>query len=48
MLCSDSGIELIKRFEGFSNKVYKCAAGYKTIGYGHKLLLGESYDFIDK
>lgn len=29
------GIELIKRFEGFSAAPYLCPAGYLTIGYGH-------------
>jgi lysozyme len=26
---------LIKKFEGFRSKAYKCAGGYLTIGYGH-------------
>ena len=29
-----AGLELIKRFEGFESKPYKCAAGVPTIGYG--------------
>ncbi len=29
------GLDLIKRFEGFSPDVYTCPAGYPTIGYGH-------------
>jgi len=28
------GIELIKKFEGFSAKPYKCPAGIPTIAYG--------------
>ncbi len=28
-------IDLIKRFEGFRAKAYKCPAGRWTIGYGH-------------
>lgn len=32
---TQSGIDLIKRFEGFSAKVYICPAGYPTIGFGH-------------
>jgi lysozyme len=32
---SQNGIALIKRFEGYSAKIYICAAGYPTIGYGH-------------
>ena len=30
----DLAIELVKRFEGFSNKPYLCPAGIPTIGYG--------------
>lgn len=29
-----AGIDLIKRFEGFRSKPYKCPAGVPTIGYG--------------
>lgn len=32
---TERGIELIKKFEGFSPVVYLCPAGYLTIGYGH-------------
>ena len=32
---TQSGIDLIKRFEGFSAKVYICPSGYPTIGFGH-------------
>ena len=31
---SQGGIDLIKRFEGFRSKPYKCSAGVPTIGYG--------------
>ena len=31
---SNKGIELIKKFEGFRSKPYKCPAGVPTIGYG--------------
>lgn len=34
MLTSSAGVELIKRFEGFSSKPYICPAGVWTIGYG--------------
>ncbi len=30
-----NGLDLIKRFEGFSRTIYFCPAGYPTIGYGH-------------
>lgn len=32
---SQLGINLIKRYEGFSSKAYLCPAGVWTIGYGH-------------
>lgn len=35
MKTSDNGINLIKRFEGYRDKAYKCPAGVPTIGYGH-------------
>lgn len=34
-LTTQSGIALIKEFEGFSSKIYRCPAGLPTIGYGH-------------
>lgn len=37
------GLELIKRFEGFVPLEYTCAAGKRTIGYGHVLQPGESW-----
>ena len=42
------GLEIIKNFEGFSPRIYFCPAGYKTIGYGHKLLAGENFELISK
>jgi len=32
---TQNGVNLIKRFEGFSQPVYFCTAGYPTIGYAH-------------
>ena len=32
--CNQLGIDLIKKFEGFKAKPYKCPAGVNTIGYG--------------
>lgn len=43
MLASNQAIELIKKFEGLVQHVYKDAAGFKTIGYGHKLKPHESF-----
>ena len=35
MRVSDEGIRLIKHFEGYREKPYKCSAGYYTVGVGH-------------
>lgn len=32
---SDNGVNLIKGFEGYRDKAYRCPAGVWTIGYGH-------------
>jgi lysozyme len=32
--CGQSGLDLIKHFEGFQGKPYRCPAGVPTIGYG--------------
>lgn len=34
-MLDSSCVELVKEFEGFSAKAYKCPAGVWTIGYGH-------------
>ena len=41
-------INFIKKHEGFKDKVYKCPAGSKTIGHGHRLLPYENYKSITK
>ena len=38
---TEEGLNLIKRFEGFSSTIYICPAGYPTIGYGHVVLAHE-------
>ena len=38
---TEEGLNLIKRFEGFSPTIYICPAGYSTIGYGHVVLAHE-------
>lgn len=38
---TEEGLNLIKRFEGFSPNIYICPAGYPTIGYGHVVLAHE-------
>jgi lysozyme len=41
---TQNGLDLIKRFEGFSRTVYFCPAGYPTIGYGH--VVKDDEDFL--
>ncbi len=43
MQTSENGLQLIQTEEGFSAFPYKDIAGFDTIGYGHKMLPGESY-----
>ena len=45
---TQDGIDLIKRFEGFSSTVYICPAGYPTIGYGHLVRSGEFFSEISE
>lgn len=40
---TQNGLDLIKRFEGFSRTVYFCPAGYPTIGYGHVVKDNEDF-----
>ena len=44
MIISQKGLDLIKKFEGFSDKEYICPAGKATIGYGHAILASESFE----
>jgi lysozyme len=41
---TDDGLEIIMHHEGFVPEVYNCPAGIPTIGYGHVVLKGESFD----
>jgi lysozyme len=43
MQLSEAGLTLIKNSEGFRDQMYTDIAGFQTIGYGHRLLPGESY-----
>jgi hypothetical protein len=43
MQLSDSGLALIKNSEGLKTHTYNDVAGFPTIGYGHKLMAGESF-----
>lgn len=38
-----AGLNLIKAEEGFMPRMYKCAAGKDTIGYGHVILPSEPH-----
>jgi GH24 family phage-related lysozyme (muramidase) len=44
---SDSGLDVIRRFEGFSATPYRDAQGW-SIGFGHFILPGEKYTTITK
>jgi lysozyme len=46
MKISSKGLELIKKYEGFSPKKYLCSAGKSTIGYGHVILPYETYTIL--
>jgi len=43
MQLSSAGLALLKQFEGFRDAVYLDVAGLRTIGYGHRLLVTESF-----
>ncbi|MBT9167518.1 MAG: Lysozyme RrrD [Syntrophomonadaceae bacterium] len=40
---TQTGMNLIKHFEGFSPTPYICSGGYPTIGYGHVIRPHESF-----
>ena len=40
--------QFIKFFEGFRTKPYICSGGYNTIGFGHKILAHEKFDYISR
>jgi lysozyme len=41
------GLNLIKRFEGFSPTIYTCPGGWPTIGYGHVVVEAERDRFAN-
>lgn len=43
MQLSAVGLELVKRSEGFRNRIYRDVAGIPSIGYGHRVLPAESF-----
>lgn len=46
MQITQKGLELVKKYEGFSAIPYKCPTGYTTIGYGHRIKPGENFTSI--
>ncbi len=48
MKISENGVKLISGFEGFSAIAYICAAGKRTIGYGHVIKPNEQFSKISK
>jgi lysozyme len=45
---TDLALELLKVFEGFKPTVYADAAGFATVGYGHKLMTNERELYADR
>lgn len=43
MQLSEAGLRLIKQAEGFRAHAYLDVAGFPTIGYGHRVVAGESF-----
>lgn len=43
---SPAGVQLIARFEGFRGNVYTCPGGKPTIGFGHVIRPGETYEGV--
>jgi lysozyme len=43
MHLSGAGLELLKKAEGFRDRTYLDVAGFRTIGFGHRLLPSESF-----
>ncbi len=52
-MISKKSIDILKRHEGFRQKVYLCSAGKRTVGYGYNLdanplkILGTQIRFIE-
>jgi lysozyme len=43
MHLSGAGLELLKKAEGFRDRTYLDVAGFRTIGFGHRLLPSEAF-----
>jgi len=44
MIINDTGLDLIKKFEGFESRPYECPGGVMTIGYGHTIKDDEEFN----
>lgn len=42
-MITEKGLNLLKKFEGFSEKPYVCSGGKLTIGYGHVIKDNEQF-----
>jgi lysozyme len=43
MHLSSAGLDLLKKSEGFRDRIYADVAGFRTIGFGHRLAPSEAY-----
>ncbi|HXS75725.1 MAG TPA: lysozyme [Terracidiphilus sp.] len=43
MHLSPAGLDLLKKSEGFRDHIYSDVAGFRTIGFGHRLVQSETY-----
>lgn len=43
MHLSSAGLELLKKSEGLRERIYTDVAGFRTIGFGHRLTSAEEY-----
>ena len=43
MAFGSAGLSLLKKSEGFRNRIYRDTAGIPSIGYGHRVLPSESF-----
>jgi lysozyme len=43
MHLSSAGLDLLKKSEGFRDHIYEDVAGFRTVGFGHRLVAGEAH-----
>lgn len=44
----DNLVNFVSKYEGYYSRTYICGGGKRTIGYGHVILPGESFDSMTK